>query len=231
MKHTVIFKNQENRWDNALPLGNGVLGAMLFYEKGRLSMPLNHYEVYYNINGAVLPADKLASFPADDGKGAERHARIKNLADNNVPVGDEPYCDYTYRKRRQEAMGDPDDGVGELSHSYPCTGELVFGFDEGITGGDHTLALYTEDAKVCFSLGGKVEMDAIAAREDCILSRFTRGGGYVKSISLRFPRYRIYVYPEISYTQLAPDLFGYTVTRQFPQQNKVVFSEDNFEPS
>ena len=223
MKHTVIFKNQENRWTNALPLGNGILGAMLFYEKHRLSMPLNHYEVYYNINSAVLPADKLASFPADDGKGAERHATVKNLADNNIPVGDEPYCDYTYRKRRQEVMDDPDDGVGELSNSYPCTGELVFDFDEAVTSGDHTLALYTEDAKVCLSLDGKLDMDAIIPRKDCVLNRFTRGGGYVRSIFLRFPRYRIYVYPEITYTQLSPSVFAYTVTRQFEKPKPATF--------
>ena len=139
MKHTVIFRNRENRWDNALPLGNGVLGAMLFYEKHRLSMPINHYEVYYNINGAVLPADKLASFPRDDGKGAQRHAAIHALAENNIPVGDEPYCDYTYRKERQQAMADSSDGVRELSHSYPCTGELIFGFADSVTSSSVTL--------------------------------------------------------------------------------------------
>ena len=229
MKHTVIFKNRENRWDNALPLGNGILGAMLFYEKSRLSMPMNHYEVYYNINSAVLPADKLASFPADDGNGAQRHQKIRDLADNNVPIGDEPYCDYTYRKERQKAMTDSSDGVGELSHSYPCTGELIFGFDEAITGGDHSLALYTEDAKVCLRLqnGGKhLEMDAITAREDCILNRFTCGGTHVKSISLSFPRYRIYDYPEISYTQLSDSCFAYTVTRHFtkPAERTFVFT-------
>ena len=228
MKHTVIFKNQENRWSNALPLGNGVLGAMLFYEKSRLSMPLNHYEVYYNISGAVLPADKLASFPADDGLGAQRHQKIRDLADNNIPVGDEPYCDYTYRKARQGAMADSSDGVRELSHSYPCTGELVFGFDEAVTGGDHTLALYTEDAKVCLHLqkGEKgLEMDAIIPREDCVLNRFTQGGSHVRSIALSFPRYRIYDYPQITYTQLAGDLFAYTVTRRLKVTEKdFVFS-------
>lgn len=228
MKHTVIFKNRENRWDNALPLGNGVLGAMLFYHKNSLSMPLNHYEVYYNINGAVLPADKLASFPADDGQGAQRHQKIRDLADNNVPVGDEPYCDYTYRKERQKAMDDSRDGVGELSHSYPCTGELVFDFDEAVTGGDHTLALYTEDARVCLQLqkgDTRLEMDAIIPREDCVLNRFTLGGSHVRALSLRFPRYRIYDYPQITYTQLAGDLFAYTVKRRLKITEKdFVFS-------
>lgn len=55
MKHSVFFNNAENHWDNALPLGNGVFGTMLYFEGGTLYMPLNHYEVYYNINDSVLP--------------------------------------------------------------------------------------------------------------------------------------------------------------------------------
>jgi len=28
MKHSVNFNNRGNKWDNALPIGNGVLGAI-----------------------------------------------------------------------------------------------------------------------------------------------------------------------------------------------------------
>ena len=54
MKHSVLFQNADNHGDNALPLGNGVFGAMLYYEDGTLHMPLNHYEVYYNIGDSVV---------------------------------------------------------------------------------------------------------------------------------------------------------------------------------
>ena len=46
MKHSVVYTNTDSHWDNALPLGNGVYGAMLYYEKNVLHMPTNHYEVY-----------------------------------------------------------------------------------------------------------------------------------------------------------------------------------------
>ena len=61
--HSVVFKNSENSWQNALPLGNGVFGAMAYYKDKILSLPLNHYEVYYNISSAVLPEDILAATP------------------------------------------------------------------------------------------------------------------------------------------------------------------------
>ena len=57
MKHSVRFDNCENHWDNALPLGNGVFGCMLFYERAKLYMPMNHYEVYYNISDTVCEGD------------------------------------------------------------------------------------------------------------------------------------------------------------------------------
>ena len=62
MKHSITFTNTDNKWDNALPLGNGCFGAMVYYEKNRLYMPMNHYEIYYNISDTVLPKDKLAAY-------------------------------------------------------------------------------------------------------------------------------------------------------------------------
>ena len=61
--HSVIFKNCENTWQNALPIGNGVFGGMAYYSDRTLSLPINHYEVYYNVAAAVLPEDILAATP------------------------------------------------------------------------------------------------------------------------------------------------------------------------
>ena len=58
MKHSVVYTNTDSHWDNALPLGNGVYGAMLYYEKNVLHMPTNHYEVYYK-DQLVDPATTL----------------------------------------------------------------------------------------------------------------------------------------------------------------------------
>ncbi len=48
--HSVRFENRENDWKNALPLGNGVFGAMAYYNENVLHLPMNHYEIYYNIS-------------------------------------------------------------------------------------------------------------------------------------------------------------------------------------
>ena len=84
MKHFVHFHNADNHWDNGLPIGNGCFGAMLYFEDGKLYMPMNHYEVYYNISAAVLPADKLKATPVAEDPGY-LHRRYRARADANVP--------------------------------------------------------------------------------------------------------------------------------------------------
>lgn len=44
---TVTFDNAPSGWNEALPLGNGHFGGMVYFEDQRLTMALNHYEVYY----------------------------------------------------------------------------------------------------------------------------------------------------------------------------------------
>lgn len=44
---TVPFDNAPCGWNEALPLGNGHFGGMVYYEDARLTIALNHYEVYY----------------------------------------------------------------------------------------------------------------------------------------------------------------------------------------
>ena len=71
MNHIVKFSNCYNNWSNALPIGNGIMGAMAFFEDGVLYLPVNHYEVYYNRTKDVLPEDMLANFQESEESGAE----------------------------------------------------------------------------------------------------------------------------------------------------------------
>ena len=73
--HQILFKNCENSWKNALPLGNGVFGAMAFYKDNALSLPMNHYEIYYTISDSVLPADLLRNTPYENDPG-KIHRRL-----------------------------------------------------------------------------------------------------------------------------------------------------------
>ncbi|NKI19742.1 sugar phosphorylase [Paenibacillus dendritiformis] len=45
--HTVIYENASSGWNEALPLGNGHFGGMMFFEDNKLTLAMNHYEVYY----------------------------------------------------------------------------------------------------------------------------------------------------------------------------------------
>ena len=129
MKHSVIFSKIGNNWDNALPLGNGCLGAMIYYNKGKLFAPLNHYEIYYNIREDVLPKDKLNKFIPTETPG-RIHTETVERADRNRPSGQEPYCDFRTDKRY--VFDQNDYGIDSYSGSYPSTGNLVYSFDKNI---------------------------------------------------------------------------------------------------
>lgn len=44
---SVTFENAPSSWNEALPIGNGHFGGMAFFEENKLTLALNHYEVYY----------------------------------------------------------------------------------------------------------------------------------------------------------------------------------------
>lgn len=224
MKHTVLFQNRENHWDNALPLGNGVFGCMLFYEKGRLHMLMNHYEVYYNRSPYVLPKDQLAFIKTQPYDGKARHQGQLTLAEANIPGPGEPYCDYVCRKERNDSMTAEETGLYGFSNSYPCTGDLNFSFRDDLAGADHSLLLSVEDAKAVLTLG-ELTMETVVAREDCIINKVTQPRALMlQSIEISFPEYRDYVYPQITYAQKAPDTFVYTVARRFKEDPSQPFT-------
>ena len=49
MSHHITFDGVYNNWNNALPLGNGKMGAMVFFKDHSLHIALNHYDCYYSI--------------------------------------------------------------------------------------------------------------------------------------------------------------------------------------
>jgi len=245
MKHTVIFDNCENHWDNALPYGNGVFGCMLFYEKGRLHMPMNHYEVYYNISDTVLPEDILAAKPECAQPGA-LHAQYRQRADRNVPPEGEPHC--LYRADRADVFDKKKYGIAELSNTYPQTGELIFSFSPELAQGKHKLGLYLEDAKGVLTLDDSVRMETVVAREDCIISTVEQSqSGLLDTVTVSFPAYREtskhslsysaigedndaekaledFFAPKITYTAVDANTVLYTVTRALSESENFTFS-------
>lgn len=208
MNHIVEFRNCFNNWSNALPLGNGNMGAMAFFEDGVLYLPVNHYEVYYNrVYRDVFPEDAIAHFQPPKATGDQVHKFYQDLADADRPVEGEPYKFYG-RNRSKTAK---EYSVHSFSGSYPSTGELRFRFDSLLEGGVSDLTLDVEQAKVVFTLekdGAAVNIEIITARQDCLLIRVTeqnpsKSESLIEAIELVHLVSRDAVAPDIAFD--APD--------------------------
>ena len=221
MKHSVHFKNTDNHWDNALPMGNGCFGGMLFYEEGKLHMPMNHYEVYHTTSANCRPVDKRKPLPPEEEWG-KAYKKSVAMADGNQIREGEPFC--YYREEKADAF-DPEPYFEEnISGANPSTGELVFSFDGGLKEGEQGLTLYVENAAVSLELGKdnqKLRIDTVTAREDCIINKVTQTEKLLKSIRIDMTPYRDQDPVTVEYAQLQPDLFSYTVTRILKNSDKL----------
>lgn len=233
MKHSVLFNNADNHWDNALPLGNGVFGTMLYFEEGTLYMPLNHYEVYYNINDSVLPssfAEEDDKFIAEAKKTlgtpeypyGKMHESRRKMADNNNAVTDEPFCEY--RVTREQATREQAYGITPLSNTYPMTGDLSFSFAKSLDGADHTLALEVEDASVRLSLAKgdkKLSMRTAVLRRDLVLNELEGSeADLLSAIDISFAPWRDLDAPKVEFEKIDGETFVYTVTYLLPPSKK-----------
>lgn len=207
MNHIVKFSNCFNNWSNALPLGNGVMGAMVFYEDGVLHIPVNHYEVYYYRTDEAFPEDMLENFCPPEKPGEQVHADYVQRAVRNQPPDGEPFIRYQHERTQK-----PNEyNVCSFSNSHPSTGELRFVFDTILEGGTSELTLDAEEAKVLFTLGrnsASVSLEIITARQDCILisvsEKKPKGKeSLIKEVQLYYPACRDYDPPEITFG--APD--------------------------
>ena len=220
MKHSVIFKDSVNKWDNALPLGNSIFGCMLFYEKNRLCMPMNHYEVYYNIKKNVLPSDIFANAVPTEDPGAYCRQR-KEQADNNQPKEGEPHSFYNAWK--QVVFSREYYSIGEISESYPLTGDLEFTFDKALDDASSNLVLFVQDAKTVLSLEKdkkSLDIETIVARKDCIINKFKQSDeGLLKTVHIAFRPCRKLELPQITYKQIDSHTFSYTVTNELQGKN------------
>ena len=212
--HQILFKNCENSWKNALPLGNGVFGAMAFYKDNALSLPMNHYEVYYTISDAVLPKDILKTMPLSDNPGASHRAFYKK-AEHNVPGEDGLFFYY----RSDKTTWKPGD-ISFFTSSYPATGELKFELDDSLKGKDSRLRLDVEKAKVSLSVA-EIKINTIVAREDLLLNEVS---GNVKAISIEYPDSRDRDFPQYTLKAINEKTFAYTVKIALNENDSLRFA-------
>ncbi|MBE6650956.1 MAG: hypothetical protein E7613_06555 [Ruminococcaceae bacterium] len=223
MNHTVLFDNTENHWDNALPLGNGTFGCMLFFEKEKLHMPMNHYEVYYNISDPLLPADKLSAMSEIKNAG-EEHRRKCTTADESVPGDDGLYT--LFRSSREAVINNKSYGIFKFSETFPQTGELVFSFNKSVLK-KHSLSLSLEEAKASLRLEGNnsLTLDTIVTRRDCIINSITQSkAGLLKTLEIAFPHYRDSEPQKVNYTSIDSRTVLYTVKWMVSEAKEAVFT-------
>ncbi len=203
----IVFENQENTWKNALPLGNGCFGAMAFYQKQTLFLPMNHYEIYYNIGRNVLPADQLAALPPCAHPGQEHRDAVAR-ANRNRPAPGEPH--YGFRLDKAQPLSY---GVMGFSGSYPATGELRFRFADALKGADHRLELKLDTAAVTLTLGDALTLTTRIARQDAVLTDIHQTSpGLLREIELWYPSSRDRNDPEIAWHAIDDHTFAYEVT-------------------
>ncbi len=213
MKHSVQFENVENRWENALPLGNGVFGAMAYYSGNTLCLPTNHYEVYYTVSSRALPKDRLAAEAPVDEPG-KLHRETELRAKRNLPDEGEPYTYYRKDKAAKTPLGKVR-GTKFASH-HPATGELKAVFSDALKNAVSRLVLEVEDARVRLDLekdGRSAEVSSFVAREDCLVCSVKQSErGLLPSLKLDYPPFRGKKYPNVIYAQEDGRTFLYEVS-------------------
>jgi len=191
MKHRVVFDNQPNSWDCALPLGNGVFGCMQYYEDSILHTVMNHYEIYYNISNKVLPKDQLNYMELSDDPGAY-HREVLQIAKDNEPLDHEPFCAYG-SVTKEKAF---DNSITPVSFygTYPQTGKVEYEFSHDLQNAKSRFELRLEDAKTRLTLKNEntsVEAETIVGREDCIITSVKQSRrGAVKSLKISLDKCR-----------------------------------------
>lgn len=196
MLHTITMKNTQTDWNEALPQGNGVLGAMSYFRHNRLCCAVNHYEVYYTMYERYSQAyqKKLKEGKLSFGEARSYEELMAAARESIRDLSREPYLNYqrviwpqTAQKRRPNSQ----QGV-----SHPPTGEVWVQLDDALEKPDQScLQLDIEGAVVsldvnreedCVHLEQRVLTDADGVLFEVKQSR----GGLVKGLRLVYPQRR-----------------------------------------
>lgn len=210
--HSIVFKNAESDWNEALPLGNGVFGGMGYFRKSTYQLALNHYEVYYTLYHRYSHGFLEDPRPVRPGVYRSRYQETKAAAEKNRPrSGEDPYLHYrrtiwpTADLPRQAEL---QNGVG-----HPPTGEAAFHLGEALAEAeDFSLRLDIEDAALRLRVR---KGEAVLSAETVVLSdaaaaltRISQSeAGLLESLTLGYPQRRNHEGFAVSWEQKAPDTF------------------------
>ncbi len=170
--HEICFQDVENSWDQALPVGNGKLGAMVFFEDRVLHIAINHYDCYYRHlprpagmvhKGHDSHTDSPRMFQ-DPARFRDTYKELCKKTDRLRESGDTMYMHYS-------RMLHPDSNVKRPDYqgtSYPEGAELLLSPSQIPENGSFCLTLLIEEARIIFEAqydGKSVKAEIIAARQ------------------------------------------------------------------
>lgn len=142
--HEICFRDIPNDWDNALPVGNGKLGAMVFLQDHVLHIALNHYDCYYQ----ALHQGAGQTFQ-DPARTAETYWELCRRADAAREAGNTAYSHYARTLHPGGRAGRP----SYRGACYPPGGEALFQISKAVDMGRSCLKLRIEEAAVTLEAG------------------------------------------------------------------------------
>jgi hypothetical protein len=150
--HQVVFRNVPNDWHNALPVGNGKMGAMIFFRDHELHIALNHYDCYYH----VLPKktkddrkDQKKSTFDDPARMLRTYEELRQAVLEERKTEDYDRAHYLKILHPEQTGKRP----AYKGSSYPMAGEIVLYLDENVDTSTSCLRLAIEEGKVYFCTG------------------------------------------------------------------------------
>ena len=132
--HTIDYINTDCTWDEALFLGNGFFGAMMYNQENSLTCIMNHYDIFYSRQYLI---EKTENSPGKNSKGG-RYQEITDralLEHNKEGSKDHRAYPYTLFPEFKENYG-----WDRTGRSYPVMCELKYEFSEKIYPFMHTKA-------------------------------------------------------------------------------------------
>ena len=136
MNHQIKFDDVYNNWNNALPLGNGKMGAMIFFKGHSLHIALNHYDYYYPVLSRYASTKSTPKYRTYDD--------LCSLVDKARAEGNVPTSHYLHTLYPTPESSRP----AYKGTSFPMAGEIVIPLCKNLT--EFTLWLDIEMATVFF---------------------------------------------------------------------------------
>lgn len=215
MGHSVNFVNCENNWHNALPLGNGHFGGMVYYQKNSLNFDYNHYDVYYR--GLKMHSRSFEKQREQGGGGSSLYSRktyaeLEEIAEKHRQKQGEPVDNYTHALHNFYGAY----GKNIPGSSQPKAGSIKLNFaPETIVGKETRLQLQVEDAKVVFAAGtGEKAFTTesyVTANRDTWVCRIKQpGNAKIESVDIGIPPMQGWVPQKLNFASPYSGCVAYT---------------------